>query len=290
MRALAALGILMAATAVAAPRARMFSEESRSSKQRGCGLARKTLVARDPVTGGELRIVFDHYRPVALTETATVLVLPPMGHENTLDRFYARNLCAAGIGAALVKDWSGDDEMVEDMASHHRGQLRARVALTSVLDFVPGHVGVLGASIGALHGSMLFASEPRVRAAVLIVGGGPLWSVLARSGMSKLERLRAKRMRKLGLDSIEAYEAALRAQLPLDTTRFLPLARGKQAFMVIGLQDEVVKPETQFALWRALGKPEKREIDSGHIMTVIKAYTRHHQEIEDFLARVLTGS
>ncbi|MEO5666759.1 MAG: hypothetical protein ABIR96_01735 [Bdellovibrionota bacterium] len=265
----------------------LIEEHPQESHQHGCQLIRKTLSIVDPVRGSPARVIFDHYTPEAGDQLANVIILPPTGGENTLDRLYARDFCNRGLGALLVKTWTYDTESSLDFSTHDNGYRRAVHAVEAIMKFVPGRIGILGTSLGSLYASVLLASEPRIESAVLIVSGAPLWTILAKSQMGPVKAQREQRMKNLGIASVDAYEAQMKKVIHFDVTRFLPLSREKKVFMVNALKDKFVASQTQQALWRALGRPAKVDINAGHLGTVFRAYLWHHQKIEDFLVQNL---
>lgn len=278
--------VILAFSAVSG-NAMMIRETPIKSHAHNCTLIRKTFSITDPVSGSEGEVVFDHYSPKARS-SATVIIMPPTGGENILDRFYARNFCKRGLGAVLMKTWTSDTESTLEFDSHDNGFKRAIHAVTRTLEFVPGRIGILGTSLGSLYASTLLAIEPRIESGVLIVGGSPLSTILATSSLPTVKRQREERMKNLGIESVAAYEQAIKDKVYLDVSNFLPLRPDKSVFMINALKDTVIPSETQQILWNELGRPRKLEINAGHAGTIFKSYFRYHREIESFLVEKLS--
>jgi hypothetical protein len=268
-------------------KARLIEEKSGRSHVRRCLMTRKTVAITDPVHFTDARVVFDHYEPRA-GSVAQVLILPPTGGENLIDRLYARDLCKRGLGAVLVKTWSYDTETSLDLSVHDNGYKRALNAVRATLKFVPGRVGILGTSLGALYAATLLASEERIETGVIIVGGSPLSEILATSTIPGVTQQRENRIKKLKLQDNQDYQDLMDTKIHLDASNFLPLSRGKSALMVTALKDKIVPTSTQLGLWEELGRPARIDIKAGHLGAMISAYTWHRRSIEDFLVQELS--
>ena len=268
-------------------KARLIEEKSGKSHVRRCLMTRKTVATIDPIRRSEARVIFDHYEPRAGAQ-AQVLILPPTGGENLIDRLYARNLCKRGLAAVLVKTWSYDTETSLDLSVHDNGYKRALNAVRATLKFGPGRVGILGTSLGALYAATLLASEERIETGVMIVGGSPLSEILATSKIPGVTKQRDSRIEKLNLRDAEDYRILMDREIHQDASKFLPLARGKSALTVLALKDKIVPTSTQLNLWEELGRPARIDIKAGHLGAMISAYTWHRGTIENFLVRELT--
>ncbi|MEO5666807.1 MAG: hypothetical protein ABIR96_01985 [Bdellovibrionota bacterium] len=248
----------------------------------------KTIAYTDPIRGGDAVTVFSHY--VRSKGAAnSIIILPPTGGENILDRFYARRLCQQGFNVALIKSWSYDNEILVDFSSHDNGYARVARSIQHVLAYLPGDVGILGTSVGAFYAASALATEPRLKAATLIVGGSPLARVLAYSDLPSLKKQRDERMKVYGIKTPEDYEAVLRDKIRLDVSNFLPLSEKKPVLMIVGLKDTTVPTDTQETLWQELGKPDRIDIDSTHPGAIVKAYLFHRRKIDRFFVRELNN-
>ncbi|MFX6949707.1 acyl-CoA thioester hydrolase/BAAT C-terminal domain-containing protein, partial [Acinetobacter baumannii] len=69
----------------------------------------------------------------------------------------------------------------------------------------PGRIGVFGASLGAITGSLVAAADPRIKASVLIVGSGNLSGMSTHTTLPKAVQLRRQRKRILKLRTDDQY-------------------------------------------------------------------------------------
>ncbi|HVY62478.1 MAG TPA: hypothetical protein VHF22_12535 [Planctomycetota bacterium] len=128
-------------------------------------------------------------------------------------------------------------------------------------------VGLVGISMGAISGSIVMAVEPRIRAGVLIMGGGDLPGIICDSIETPVRRYKVHRMR--DNDWTEAqFRADVRRQLQSDPLDFAPFVGAARVQQYISLYDNKVPTVYQWKLWKALGGPEGFAIPIGHYTSI----------------------
>ncbi len=107
---------------------------------------------------------------------------------------------------------------------------------------------LVGASYGAITGTALFAQEPRLKAAALVVGGGNL-ALLAHA---------PEVQRELPGWLVPFAPTILKLLIgPCDPVLHAPQCAGRPVLMQNGTNDQVVIPEAGKALYAALGEPKE---------------------------------
>ncbi len=115
-------------------------------------------------------------------------------------------------------------------------------------DIDAGRVYFCGASYGAITGTTVVAMEPRIQAAVLVVGGGNL-PLVVQSPFVKREL--PKWMLPIAKPAIRFFMGAA------DPVRFAPMTAGTPVLMQNGDKDTIVPPPMGEALYAALGEPKE---------------------------------
>ena len=165
-----------------------------------------------------------------------------------------------------------------------RDLLRARVIDTRrALEWVLTHpeidgdrVGMVGFSHGALVGGLLSAVEPRVKAAVLVLGGGDLAGIIGSSDEPSLRRIRDGMMADEDLTPQEFYDAASAALEDVDPLTYAPLVAPGRIVMINARFDRVIRRPYTETLWRAYGRPELIWLPTGHYTAALfSPYARH---------------
>lgn len=259
----------------------------------GCILQNAQLFGKDPVDQGSSVIevgVYNPQDPAAAKSPRTVLLLPPTGGENAIDRGYANGLCRDNIRVVIVRRWSHFDDQTLDLATYDRAALRMIVALRRVVDFIhperPGQVGVLGTSVGAIEASFLLGYDSRVSAGVLIVGGMGMPEILANSDLEALVAMKNERMKQFGYRTLKEYEAALRNSVHFDPAEFAAAASRKRILAFVGTKDTTVPTRNQFDLVRALGAtPVTVALD--HVQAIVSVFSSKRGMVEEFFLRNL---
>lgn len=204
-----------------------------------------------------------------------VLIIPPTGGTNFIDRSYARSLCRAGLRAVILNHWSEDDEHSYELEIHTRFYNRAQRAIDLLVsEFLGGadgdskfgmkseeegksqvKIGVLGTSVGALHGSVAFARRPEITSGFFIVGGGDIADIIVHSDQGAMKDAKEVRRKKYGFKSDEEYQAAVEKVLPYEPLK-IPFDRSRKRLgMVISESDQTVPGKNQL-LMRDQWKPE----------------------------------
>lgn len=228
-----------------------------------------------PVTGRPSTVTFDFFRAKRPSGRRPAVVLVPIlagkyPECEHLGRFLGRN----GLHAFFVHREDGllDFSTSEPFETRfRRGIVNIRRTLDWALarpDVDPARIGLVGISLGAISGIVLCAVEPRVRAAVLIMGGGDLPGILSDSIETPVRRYKAHKMRDNGWTE-EQFKSHVAMDLRSDPLAFAPHVGPARVQQYISLYDNRVPTRYQWMLWDALGRPEGFAIPIGHYTAIV---------------------
>ena len=226
-----------------------------------------------------------HFRP-GQNPSRTILIFPPTGRTNYIDKSYARTFCDEGYNAVIMSQWSQDEGDDGDLGSHQRYYERAQRVLRMVLaQTKTPFVGLLGTSLGGLFASMGASLYPQINATFVIVAGAPISSVIAYSDQTPLMELYNRRQAEFGFKNRAEYAAALKQRIqyePLSMPRPVPTMH---LGMVIAEDDTVVPTDFQKTL-ADFWKPQTLiSVSGGHMYSIIKTWLLHSSKIVDFFNR-----
>lgn len=219
-----------------------------------------------------------------------VIVMPPTGGMNFIDRSYARQFCHDGMSTYILESWTGDDEYVIDYSIHNRLYARAQRAIQLVLDSIPEGepVGILGTSVGALFASQAIGSKPRLRTGFSIVGGAHIAEIIVTSTQGAMEKAKAVRKEAFGIKNDEEYLKELDPHIKIDPY-YMDGHKGKTLGLVYSPLDSVVPAKNQ-KLLMDIWNPEKViTIEHNHMWSIIATWLLHQKEISKFFKESLVS-
>jgi cephalosporin-C deacetylase-like acetyl esterase len=121
-------------------------------------------------------------------------------------------------------------------------------------------IGYAGGSMGGIIGALFISVEPRIKAAVIIVGGGNLPLMIRESKHESTPPIREE-LKKRGL----SYDRLNEILAPIDPINFIHLFAPKPIQFHCGKYDDIVPAETQKLLAEKAGEPkEVYWYESGH--------------------------
>ena len=216
----------------------------------------------------------------------TILLLPPTGGENFLDRNYAGSFCKAGFQVIILQEWTGQDEKSLDLGLHQLLYERGNKAVGLVLKQIHDpFIAIFGTSVGATHAAVALASYPQIKAGFLVAGGGAFAEVIAHTNQSDLKKIRKERMEKFGFKDQVQYQAALEKTLSLDPLK-LPVPRQASVGMVIATEDKMVPTSTQTQLAEYWKPSVIVKLPRSHVMAILQTWIFRKSEVVDFFEKV----
>lgn len=252
----------------------------------GCRIEDFQIVGMDPVNQQKRKVNVSIYRSAGPGKKKMVVILPPTGGVNILDRGYANEMCSLGLTVALVSGWDHQGERSLDFNMHNNGALRALVATRHVIEFLqteaPDSVGILGTSIGAVAGVLVMAFEPRVSSAALIVGSARFADIVADSDEAGTSSLRQQRMSHLGLHSREQYRDAVRASIKIDPALFMNQITKRPVLVVSADADTTVPSQHQYEMANWLQAEKHLQLRGDHRQVIKDSFFRYRKDIVGF--------
>jgi cephalosporin-C deacetylase-like acetyl esterase len=147
-------------------------------------------------------------------------------------------------------------------------------------------MGLVGISLGAVTGAIVNGLDPRIRASVLILGGGDLAGILMTSDEPSVRKVRDTLRKNEGLTDREIREI-LESELYLfDPIYYADDEYRSQVLMINALMDQVIRREYSQALWEALGKPRLIEVPAGHYTAILFLPYAKQKALEHFRSRL----
>lgn len=213
------------------------------------------------------------------TSVPFVILLPPIGGVNMLDKAMAKTFCNNNIAALIITtNFTGfDGNTLMPIADHDEAFRRAVSAVKGAMVYASSRpeintakMGIFGVSLGGILGSLAFSVIKELSAANFIVNGGDIPYILAYSEQKEVKKLREIRMENDNIATAEDYEKILRDNLMFDPMHFALLVLPDTVKQFLSTNDTNVPTIKQNQYHEAIGSPKEVEyLTSGHVGTVI---------------------
>jgi len=263
--------------------------ETKSSKKGGgfsrCWVYTKSFETVHPESKDPLTVNMKLYIPnrdrLGKEEVPGVILIPPIGGENLLDRKTAETICDNKMAAfILTNDFANIQAQAEGQLlppeDHQKTFYRIGAAVKGVMAMINddanidyGRMGIFGVSLGGILGSFIMATQPDISSGYFVVAGGDVPEILANSDQEEVSKIRRKRMKAEGFADKEEYEAFLREHIIFDPIDIAQTMIPETLNMVVAERDSNVPTSNQHMLHEAFGKPEATFYQDGHVGTVI---------------------
>lgn len=259
----------------------------------GCVVEQIKILGQDPITLQQRVIDVSVYRArKSDKEQKAVIILPPTGGVNILDRGYANELCSAGITTALISGWDHQNEVSLDFNMHNNGALRMLSATRNVVEFLAQEnhqsIGILGTSVGAIGSTLIMQFESRISTAALIVGSARFADVIVDSDEAGTLSLRKKRMAIWGLKDDSDYRKAVREAVFIEPSKFMARLKNKKALVVSADADTTVSSAYQYELADAINANPHLQLKGNHLQVIKQTFFSHRSKIVDFFLKNLS--
>lgn len=213
-----------------------------------------------------------------------VIIIPPTGGTNFLDRRYASGLCDRGINAHILSHWTDDDEYNVELSIHTRFYGRAYEAIGLLLSELPAktRIGILGTSVGGLHAAIAASRYQQISSAFIITGGAHIPSIIANSNQGAMVKVWNDRSRLFNFKAKGEYIDALEKVIELEPLNRLNITSAKKFGMVISTSDQTVPSVNQERL-KSLWKPEVVIYkDQDHFWSIVNTWLFDSDKIYSF--------
>lgn len=216
-----------------------------------------------------------------------MIIIPPTGGTNYLDRNWAENFCEEGFTSHIIEHWTDDNENAIDLGIHQRFYNRAQKAIATVLENINPDVfvGILGTSIGGIHTAMAMGLHDRLDAAFVITAGANMPAMIANSDQDLMINAWIRRREELKIPDKETYIKLLREKIEYEPLKLPRKFEGKDLGMIISTSDTTVPYKNQMALknlWRP-GKVIKYSFD--HFWTIVLSWLWNSDEVIEFFKK-----
>lgn len=219
------------------------------------------------------------WRPLAANGPAgprpLVVIAPILGSETAFVESFARRFAQEGWHAAIVFHPEVAYDPARPLAQVEERLADAVMRRVEVLDWFlergdvdRARVASLGISAGGIEASMVAGADPRYRAHVIGLAGGPLADVFIDSDEADIRRVVAVAC-DANHTTREGLREPLRKVIRTDPILLAPRVERDAVLLVLARLDRAVPARTGAALRDALGRPATIHLPLGHYASVL---------------------
>ena len=212
-------------------------------------------------------LLFQPANPAADTgPIPCIIILHGLGGSKEFMAGYALAMAKFGYASLVIDEYGqGERGPLKTVPGQEAGQLGRTVAQTAVdvrrgIDYLETRreidakrIGLAGVSLGAIVGTVAAGVEPRIKACVLISGGGD-WGVILKTLAARNATVGGRNtaaFRKIDFGALNARLA------PEDPLTFAPHIAPRPVLMLGGRRDTTIVPQAQTELFDALRQPKQ---------------------------------
>lgn len=219
------------------------------------GVASNCQPEPQTLTDGDFQVHLLNFNPGQ--NQRHILIIPPTGGTNFLDRNWGKSFCKAGFAAHILEHWTDDDEYKLDLGIHQRFYSRTQRAIGIFLKEIPANnfIGIMGTSIGGVHTAMAMGLHERLNAAFVITGGADMPTMIANSDQEMMVAAWNKRKELLKIPDKATYIKLLKDNIQYEPLILPRKFEGKNLGMILASSDTTVPFANQMKL-REYWKPK----------------------------------
>ncbi len=217
------------------------------------------------------------------TAPKTLIILPPTGRTNYIDKKYAEQFCQAGYDVYITDKWSNDTETVIDLEIHEHFYGQAQKAVSAVIENIKSpFIGILGTSVGGLHASVSASVQDKVNAVFVITAGISIAEVIVTSDQEAMVGLKRDRKSRYGFKDEKENIDAIQKVFTLEPEKLPKKFESKDLGIAVAMQDNTVPTATQLKL-KEFWKPKKiLAYSSNHFWGIVKTWLLDSDQVLEF--------
>jgi len=245
--------------------------------------ARNCTVSEKSLTEPNFSIDYTQYINASPAKKS-LIIMPPTGGVNFIDKRYANEFCRAGYDVYIIKSWTNPNRSSDvGLERHQRDHERAQASISKVIaEIQTPFIGLLGTSLGGMYSAVAANYQEKINAVFLIVAGAPITEVIVKSDQDLMQELLKRRKEKFGYKTDEEYLQALQKSFFLEPMQLGDKHKSKDIGLAIATQDEKVPTKNQLLLAEFF-KPKKIiTFENSHLWGIVKAWLLSSDEIINF--------
>jgi hypothetical protein len=249
-----------------------------------------TITGANPINGELLTIQVHFFENVKKGRLPLLVIVPPINGVSSREKNVSEHFIDQGYHAIVIEPVKNIADYSVPIADFQKNLLCFVSAVRSTIDVFeqkeevdPRNIFIWGASMGAIHSSIVVSVDPRINAAILIVGGTSIADIVTDSRQRHVVRYKNERIGSEHLASFEDFRVKLKECITVDVSHFSQSRKATDLFFVVALKDKSVPTRNQLELVSAFGEGSKVvRYNCGHVKALLRTHLRHLDQFSDF--------
>jgi dienelactone hydrolase len=215
---------------------------------------------------------FMYYKNLSFSKSPLLILVPAIGGLTPMEQYLAHVFAQSGYHVVITKLSLPIGKIEIGPKDLNNVLIEVNSDTRGVIDFVSKFQEVdtnriygVGTSLGGIRLAMMLAVEPKISAAVFIVAGADLPSIMTNSNQPSVKKYREYYMKEMSLKTGEEYKKLLDRLIRVDPKIVKNRYNPQNVLFFSSTTDKQVPAENQKLLWEILGKPQRYSIALPHI-------------------------
>lgn len=236
-------------------------------------LQRITFPSNNNILQSAHDISIDYYAIDSSEKVPVILVLPILSGQNKIATSFARYFAEYGFATAVVHrqqvyeqtDYLQQTNKIMRQIVFDHKQVLDWVESRAELDAL--RIGVVGTSMGGIKSALISALDKRIKATVIILGGGDIPYLLALWSQKRVKKEAGKVL-------VAAQQSAMQSPLvakkiECDPINYAHYIDARRTLMILARFDSVIPFYNGLQLKEKIGNPETIYLFAGHYSAII---------------------
>lgn len=244
----------------------------------------------DPGNGEPMIVHVHFFENKKKGKLPLLIIVPPINGISAREKNVSEHFINCGYHTVVIEPVKSTSNINVPIQEFQKNVLSFVGAVRSTIDVFSEkeqidtrNIFIWGASMGAIHSSIVISIDKRINAAILIAGGTSICDIVAESTQRRVVKYRSNRMNAENIATVEEFREKLKKSMDLDVTQFSQNREASDLFFVIALKDKIVPTKYQVELAHAFkGEAIIKECNGGHMKALLRSHLSGLNQFSDF--------
>lgn len=244
----------------------------------------------DPRTKVSIKVKAHYFQTKKSGKLPLLIIVPPINGVSSREKSVTKHFIKQGYSILIIEPVKNISDNSVPIAEFENNLLSFVGAVRSVIDVMiekpevdSTNVFIWASSMGAIYSSIVLGVDNRIKAGILIVGGGSVADIVTDSKQKYIVKYKKDRMLKEDIKTEEAFRQKMKEHLKVDPLDYAKLRKSSEIYFVMASKDKSVPTKYQQLLYEAFGSPVNfKKYEKGHVGTLMKSHLSELNKYSNF--------